>query len=343
MKTQLILSVHWLALVTMTISFSSLLTGCSTKNSDDKSGIAPGLPGEPVTAPPMVTATGSLFDIISKTNHLSLLNTAISRAGLLENLKTGSLTLFAPTDEAFKAAGYANKAALDTLPIADLKRLLQYHLLNTRLSGSTLATGIPVSVPTALVTATVSLFRAANGQLYANAARVVQPDIGANNSVMYAIDRVLSVPSQTTIELVRVTPDLSLFRLAVERAGNPVASVLLSPTEQGITVFAPSNAAFRAAGYLNEDAVRGADITRLTEILRYHILNSRAFSPTLRPGDIATVQGISLTVTIGSKGITITGKGNPSVAGNLLQTDLISTNGVVHVIDRVLLPTGVSQ
>ena len=343
MRTQLILTVLCRTLVALAIGFAPLLSGCSNKNSENDLSIDPATSGTTLTAPLTVTASGSLTDIINNTSHLSLLKTAITRAGLLENLKTGSLTLFAPTDEAFKAAGYANKAALDTLPIADLKRLLQYHLLNTRLSGSTLATGIPVSVPTALATATVSLFRAANGQLYANAARVVQPDIGANNSVMYAIDRVLSVPSQTTIELVRVTPDLSLFRLAVERAGNPVASVLLSPTEQGITVFAPSNAAFRAAGYLNEDAVRGADITRLTEILRYHILNSRAFSPTLRPGDVATVQGTALTVTIGSKGITITGKGNSSVAGNLLQTDLISTNGVVHVIDRVLLPTGVSQ
>ncbi|MCY7358582.1 MAG: fasciclin domain-containing protein, partial [Rudanella sp.] len=296
-----------------------------------------------LTATPSVTATGSLFDIISKTSHLSLLNTAMIRAGLSESFKSGSLTLFAPTDEAFKAAGYTNKSAFDTLPVADLKQLLQYHVLNTRLSASSLPAGTSTSVPTALVTATVSLFKAADGQLYANAGRVVQPDIGANNSVMYVLDNVLPIPSQTTVELLRTNAGLSFFRLAVERVGNPVSAVLLSPTERGITVFAPSNAAFRAAGFTTEDAVRSADVARLTEIMRYHIINSRAFSPTLRTGELTTVQGTPLMIAINPKGTTVTGKGNPAVAGNLLQTDLTSTNGVVHVIDRVLLPTGVSQ
>ncbi len=289
-----------------------------------------------------MTATGSLADIINQTSHLSLLKEAITEAGLLDKFKTGSLTLFAPTDEAFKAAGYT-KAVLDTLPVADLQRILQYHLLNSRLSDSALVPGTPTTLSTALVTASVTVFKAADNQVYVNASRVVQPDIGANNSVMYVIDKVTPVPSQTTLELIRTNAELSLFRLAIERVGSTILSVLLSPTDRGITVFAPSNAAFRAAGYANEDAVRGADIPRLTEILRYHILNNRAFSPTLRTGDLTTAQGTALTITIGTKGTTVTGKGNPAVAGNLLQTDLTSTNGVVHVIDRVLLPTGVSQ
>lgn len=343
MRLPITRSVHCLALVAMAIGCVPLLPGCRIRSSEDDSSIDPSVPSTTLTAPLTVTTTGSLTDIIGKTAHLSLLNSAITRAGLGEDIKANSLTLFAPTNEAFRAAGYGNQAVLDTLPPAVLKRLLQYHLLNNRLSNSSLPVGIPVSVPTALVTATMSLFKAADGQVYANAARVVQPDIGANNSVMYVIDKVMPIPSQNTIELLRTKSDLTMFRLAVERVGASVSSVLLSPTERGITVFAPSNAAFRAAGYANEDAVRGGDISRLTEIIRYHIVNSRAFSPTLRTGDLTTAQGTALTVAITAKGTTVTGKGNPAVAGNLLQTDLTSTNGVVHIIDRVLLPVGVSQ
>lgn len=340
MRTQT--TVNWLTVAALAIGLVPSLTNCTNPNasSDD---VDPAIPSTSATSPQTVTASGNLIDIVGKTGHLSLLNTALARAGLAEKLKAGSLTLFAPTDDAFKAAGYTTKTALDTLPVADLQRLLQYHVLDTRLSASSLPVNAAVSVPTALVTATVALFKAADGKLYANAARVVQPDIGADKSVMYVIDRVLTIPNQTTVDLMRSTPDLSMFRLAVERTGTAVSNLLLSPTDRGITVFAPSNAAFQAAGYINEDAVRGADIARLTEILKYHVINSRNFSPTLRAGDLGTAQGTSLTVTLTPRGTTVTGKGNPAVAGNILQTDLISTNGVVHIIDRVLLPTTVSQ
>lgn len=342
MKTLNTLMINWLFITALAIGLAPTLTGCSSKNANDDDTIAPEPPSTTVTSPLSVTATGSLADIVNLTGHLSLLKEAITRAGLSEKFKTGSLTLFAPTDEAFKAAGYT-KAILDTLPAAELQRILQYHLLNSRLSGSSLVPGTPATIPTALVTASVTMFKATDGQVYVNASRVVQPDIGANNSVMYVINKVMPIPSQTTVELVRANPELSLFRLAIEQVGATISSVLLSPTDRGITVFAPSNAAFRAAGYTNDDAIRCADIPRLTEILRYHILNSRAFSPTFRTGDVATAQGTTVTVTSSAKGTTVTGKGNPAVAGNLLQTDLTSTNGVVHVIDRVLLPTGVSQ
>jgi uncharacterized surface protein with fasciclin (FAS1) repeats len=341
MRTQLILSKQWFAPASLVISVACLLTGCGSKNSDNDPLITPA--STTATAPLTVTVTGSLADMVSKTSHLSLLNTALVRAGLLEKIKTGSLTLFAPTDDAFKAAGYTTKATLDTLPAADLRRLLQYHLLDYRLSASTMPVGTAVSVPTALVTATVALFKAPNGKLYANASGVVQPDIGANNSVMYVIDKLMTIPSQTTVERLGTTPELLFFKRAVERVGPSVSSLLLSPTDRGITVFAPSNAAFRAAGFVDEDAILSADIPRLTEILRYHIINSRAFSPTLQAGDLATSQGTALVVTIDPNRTTVTGKGNPAVAANIRQTDLITTNGVVHVIDRVLLPTGVSQ
>lgn len=336
---------HWLATAMLVISLSLVMMGCDSKSAgdDDDLTVSPAPSSNTLISPQSVTASGSLIDIVSRTGHLSLLNAAITRAGLTDKLKTGTITLFAPTDEAFLAAGYSGKAVLDTLPVADLQRLLQYHLLDTRLSLATLPVNVAMSVPTALVTTTASLFKAANGQLFVNAARVVQPDVGADKAVMYVIDKLLTVPTQTTVQLVRSMPDLRLFQLAIERVGNTVFNVLLSPTDRGITVFVPTNAAFQAAGYIDEDAVRSADPTRLAEILRYHIVNSRAFSPTIQSGDLGTTQGTALTVAVTTKGIAVTGKGNPTVAGNLIQTDLITTNGVVHLIDRVLLPASVNN
>ncbi|KAB7731011.1 fasciclin domain-containing protein [Rudanella paleaurantiibacter] len=341
MNTTRIQSAQSWSLLTCALAGAIWLTSCS-RGTDVGPDPEPTLPSTTVTMPSTVTATGSLTDIVSRTPHLSLLNAALTRAGLAESFRTGSRTLFAPTDEAFRAAGYA-KSTLDSLSPAQVQRILQYHVLNSRLAVSTLPVNTPTPVPTALVTASMTLFKASDGRLFANAARIVQADIGAMNSVMFVIDRLMPVPSLSTLELIRANPELSLFRQAIDRAGATVLTALQSSAEGGITVFAPTNAAFRAAGYADADAVRSAEPARLAEVLRYHVVNRRTFSPMLLSGDVATVQGTPLSIAVSEQGATLTGRGNPVTGATLLQTDLTATNGVVHLIDRVLLPTAVNN
>ncbi|MFD2569423.1 fasciclin domain-containing protein [Spirosoma soli] len=159
----------------------------------------------------------------------------------------------------------------------------------------------------------------------------------ATNGVIHIIDQVLTPPTVSVVDLAKANADLSLFVAAINQAG--VQSNLTAITDKGITVFAPNNAAFKAAGYADEAAIKKADPKVLANLLNYHVLNYRAYSATFQDGaDVVTAQGGSVRFNVSGGKVTITGKGNGTNAANITQGDLGTTNGVVHVIDRVLLP-----
>jgi len=103
------------------------------------------------------------------------------------------------------------------------------------------------------------------------------------------------------------------------------------------TVFAPTNQAFIKAGFADANAINAADPNALTSILTYHVIAGRIFSSDLTNGETpATVNGETVTISL-SGGPTVKGKSNSSPS-NIIATDIVATNGVVHVIDQVLLP-----
>lgn len=156
---------------------------------------------------------------------------------------------------------------------------------------------------------------------------------------MHIINQVLTTPSRNTNDQVKANTDLSFFIAAVERAGTSIQNVLTQSTDNGVTIFAPNNAAFRAAGYADEAAVRAADPAKLADLLKYHVLNYRAFSQTFQNGaDVVTAQGASVRFNVVSGKVTILGKGNGTSSANVTTADVVTSNGVLHVIDRVLLP-----
>jgi uncharacterized surface protein with fasciclin (FAS1) repeats len=132
--------------------------------------------------------------------------------------------------------------------------------------------------------------------------------------------------------------DLSLFNAAVAQAGTTVQNLLTQSSADGITVFAPNNAAFIAAGYADEAAIKKATPAALADLLSYHVLKYRAFAQTFQNGaDVVTAQGTSVRFTVSGDKVTITGKGNGTSAANIVKGDQAANNGVIHVIDRVLL------
>jgi uncharacterized surface protein with fasciclin (FAS1) repeats len=102
-------------------------------------------------------------------------------------------------------------------------------------------------------------------------------------------------------------------------------------------VFAPTNAAFRAAGFATVNDINNADPATLTSILTYHVIAGRIFSSDLTQGaQPTTLNTGKLTISL-TGGATVKGNSN-TVASNIIATNIMATNGVVHVIDRVLLP-----
>ncbi len=274
----------------------------------------------------------TITDVVVEGEDFTLLEAALIRAGLADALRTGTRTVFAPTDAAFKAAGFGDVNAVNALPVATLQAVLQYHVLD----GIRIVAGdIPAgdnTTQSSLGGSTLYITKK-DGTVSVNGARVTTADVAAANGVIHVIDRVLLPPAGNLVETVGVNPNFSFLVAAVRRAG-------LVSTLSGngpFTVFAPTNDAFRAAGFNSEEDIRNADTEALTRILTYHVVPARAFSTNLSGGNLTTVQGGTVAITLES-GISVRGNGNGSSASRVTSPDILASNGVIHVIDRVLLP-----
>ena len=280
---------------------------------------------DPAPAPKTIT------DIVTSDPNFSLLKQAVTRAGLGNTLASGTLTVFAPDNAAFAAAGI-NSAAIDALPIADLTAVLTYHVLGAKVASS----GVPAS-DTVKTVQGQNLYASKNANgVFVNGIKVKTADVQAANGVIHVISSVLFPPSDNIAELAGATADLSLVLAAAIRAG--LAGALTSPGKY--TVFAPTNAAFAAAGFPDVASINNADPAVLGPIVKAHVLTTNVFASDLIQGAVVnTLQtGKSLTVGTTPPSVKITGSASP--ASNIVVpdgVDIIATNGVIHVIDRVLL------
>jgi transforming growth factor-beta-induced protein len=278
----------------------------------------------------------SITEVVVNTPNFSLLKTAVVKAGLADALATGNLTVFAPTDAAFRAAGFANADAINAADVNSLRKILLYHVIGTErffedrisenLTGYRTLQGEEV-------------FATRRGGLSVNGITVSQADLETNNGVIHVIDRVLLPPAGNTVEVAVSNPNLTYLVAAIQRA-NQGEIKLVEPLANGnLTVFAPTNAAFMAAGFPTIDAIKAVDPNVLGRILRYHVVGGRQFTSQLSEGSLTTIQGNTLATTKTPTRATVQGLGNPSPALVIIP-DIVTINGTVHVIDQVLLPDG---
>ncbi|MBC7570479.1 MAG: fasciclin domain-containing protein [Spirosoma sp.] len=277
--------------------------------------------------------------IVTNNTDFTLVEAAVIRAGLAGTLAgTGPFTLFAPTDAAFKAAGYADAAAINAVPAATLSNILLYHVISgSALTGSSIQTGQYAQQTAG--TGKEPLFVNKTGTAVSvNGARVTTADISATNGVVHAIDKLLMPPTGTVLAVAQADTSLSYLTAAAVRGGTAVTSALSGSNQ--LTVFAPTNAAFRTAGFPTIASINAAPVATLTTVLTNHVIPSvRAFSPTLVSGPVTTFGGGSVTVTVGSNNaVTLLSKGNGTNAATVTTADINATNGVIHKINRVLLP-----
>ncbi|GHB68364.1 fasciclin domain-containing protein [Persicitalea jodogahamensis] len=279
----------------------------------------------------------SITDIVVMNNDFTILRAAVTRAGLADALDAGTLTVFAPNDAAFIASGIPDVAAVNALPEATLKSILEYHVLNSTVESSAIATAADQEVGT-LGGQNLYITKNAGG-VSVNGAMVIAADVDAANGVIHVIDRVLMPPTRSLLEIAQGNSDFSYLVAAVTRAAasSQVVVDALSSPGSAFTVFAPTNQAFIDAGFPTEASLAAADPATLTSILLYHVVPGRVFSTNLTTGDVATAATTPVKVDVGT-GVTITGAGNGTNAASVTSANMLATNGVVHVIDRVLLP-----
>ena len=272
----------------------------------------------------------SIVDIVVRDQNFSTLEAALMKAGLVEALSAdGPFTVFAPTNAAFQAAGITD---LEDYTVEQLREVLLYHVVNGRVNAPNLQDGQEVATLNDM-----DFYVSLNeGVVINGTAKVTTADVEATNGVIHVVDRVLLPPSQDIVEIA-VAAGFTRLAEAVTEAG--LVDVLQE--DGAFTVFAPTNAAFDAL-YQRLGVNGPADIDDDTfaglAVLAYHVLGGRVFSSDLSDGATpATLQTGTIEINLGSD-VTITDKDPGSADAKVTSTDILATNGVIHVIDQILLP-----
>lgn len=292
----------------------------------------------------------SISDLLIEETDLGMLRAAIKHAGLEDAFKTSSLTLFAPSDEGFKASGFADAAAITALPADQVRALITNHVLTSKLATATMPLG--QNNPVKMMSGARLFLSNIDGIPYLNQGKGTKYNLLGTNGVVHIINRVIPVPNQSLAQIIKNTPDFSLFRQAIRRAANiPGLSggdsrlalfytdtLNTGPVEPGYTMFIPTNQAMIAAK-LSQGEISVASPANLARIVSYHIALSRFFS-TFLPNSTLNMFDASYTTIVENKGagIKITGRGNPTPPANVTKTDITGTNGIIHTIDKVLIP-----
>ena len=329
---------------------------------------------EETTTTTVADESTSVLDLAVEAGQFSTLIAAIDAAGLSETLEgEGPFTVLAPTDAAFDAAFEALGITAEEL-LADtetLTQILLYHVLGQEADSSVVATLDGQEVPT--LQGESILVTVDGGTISINEAQVVSPDLAADNGIVHVINGVLlpptvaealgvaapeettttTVPEETTttteapmdptiaeivVELASADPAEFTILLAAVQAADPAVLEALSDPNQELTVFAPTDEAFgnalEALGLTPEELLASED---LTNILLYHVAPGVFLAedviaaapidalPTLLEGGTLLVQVVDGSVVINESATVVT-------------PDVVASNGVIHVIDAVLLP-----
>ena len=251
---------------------------------------------------------------------------AVIQADLLETLQgEGPFTVFAPTDQAFTDAGI-DLAALDTEEgKAALTDILLYHVV----SGSVESSAVTDGMTAAAVNGDDLSFSVGEGVMV-NDANVILADVITTNGVIHVIDKVLMPPADLV--------DIAAVAMSTGVHESLVAALVkadLVSTLQGdgpFTVFAPTDQAFTDAGIDLDAFSTDEEITALANILLYHVYSGAVNAADVPDGlTVARVNGDDATFTV-TDGTVMVGDATVTTA------DVMASNGVIHVIDKVLMP-----
>lgn len=268
---------------------------------------------------------------------------AAEKAGLVPALSdaSASLTVFAPTDAAFTTLatrlGFASATAMvAALDGPTLAKMLRYHVLPTRQTAADLTAGGATQATLYSfegAAATLALDTTAGVRIIdevLNEAAVTTADVAASNGVIHAIDQVLVPPGVLNIvQMAQANPSFSTLVGAVVAADLAGA---LGDASAELTVFAPTNTAFEAIAA----TVAGLSTEQLATVLTYHVLGSRVLSADIPFGTaVPTLATQTLTINAGPPP-TITD--TTATAAPIVATDVRASNGVIHVIGKVLIP-----
>ena len=275
---------------------------------------------------------------IAVNNGFETLVAAVQAAGLVDTLSgDGPFTVFAPTDEAFAALppGMLDGVLADT---DALTAILTYHVV----SGKVLAADVVgLSSATSVQGDDIAIEVVDGGVVLNGTVNVTATDVEASNGVVHVIDSVLLPPSLSSteseepmlpglIETAEAAGTFNTLLAALDAAG--LREALDSGALGKLTIFAPTDEAFDA---LPDGTLDGllADTTALTGVLTYHVVTGEVLAADVVGLDAATtLQGADITIEVVDGGVVLNG------SANVVTTDIMTSGGIIHVIDAVLIP-----
>ncbi len=271
----------------------------------------------------------TVVDIVVNSPDHNTLEAAVIAAELADDLSAdGPFTVFAPTDAAFAAI---DQAVLDQLlsdPTGDLATILLFHAVLGVADSSTIIDGQSIG---SLMTQNLTFTTA--GGLKVNNANITVTDIRAENGVVHVIDAVMlpefmTARPATIMDVVSTSPDHTQLNALIGAAGLDDDLRSAGP----FTLFAPTDAAIGALPQDVVDALLADPTGDLANILLFHAVSGVASTQNVMDGTaIGSLQGGNLTFSITGNGVMIND-------ANVTVLDIRTDNGVVHVIDAVLLP-----
>ena len=300
-----------LPMIMMGLMLSFSMTSCNKDNDEN----------------PSPAMSKDIVETASSDNNFSTLVAALNKANLASTLKgDGPFTVFAPTNTAFsQLLSDLGFSSLDDVPVETLKSILLYHVVSGKILSTDLKDGYISMLSTGPGGNYLSLLVDAKDVKLNASTNITQANLDASNGVIHVIDKVLLPP--TVVDIASENPDFSILVEAVVKAD-------LVNTLSGtgpFTIFAPTNEAFQ--NLFTSLGVSGiSDLTKdqLTPILLHHVVSGNVRSTDLASGSVATLNG-DINVMVSSR-VTI----DSDV--HVLAADVQGSNGVIHVIDNVLLP-----
>ncbi len=289
-----------------------------------------------------VVIANTIAGIILNDSNFSSLEAVMVKANLATTFNgTDPLTVFAPDNAAFAASGIT-PAVINGLSQAQAQTIFLYHTLISKVMAADLPTG-PNATMLTFHNDSVFVTKNTNG-VFVNGNKLIQADIIADNGVLHKIDRVLNPPAGNIKETVAGKGLDSLTkviaRVTNDSTGYPGIDSALNSAM--VTLFAPTDSAFAdLLAKLSIPLIDSLPVDTLMNLLAYHMVPGRIFSSDLADGPLTMLAGGNTLINLGNGlngGPTITGTNNGANASNITDPNIISRNGVVHIIDRVLIP-----
>ncbi|XP_076591142.1 periostin, osteoblast specific factor b isoform X3 [Chaetodon auriga] len=244
---------------------------------------------------------------------------------------SGSFTFFAPSNEAWELLDETVRSALVSNVNIELYNALHYHMANKRLLTKDLRNGMTVTSMYNDLGLHINHY--SNGVVTVNCARIIYGNQVATNGVVHVIDRVISAVGRTMQDVIEVDDDLTTLSDVAQSAG--LLEKLGQPGHY--TLFAPTNEAFESLGSEVLERLQ-SDKEVLKALLNFHLLDSVQCSEAIMAGSsYETLEGNN--IEIGCDGESLTVNGIKMVR----KKDIVTTNGVIHLIDQVLMPDSAKQ